>query len=470
MNAPFFYADVHCHPNLKTFGHSFAKKHTARSSMWHTVPASYYRKMVHRLTGITKFSQTDFTTMAHAGGRVAFMSLYPFEKGFFTHKRLWPPLAARLADWGIEIGYNRIRYLQQHTDYFADLQAEYRFVQESAGEKKVNGQAFRWQLTRNWADVAHTVAQQNTIAVVLTIEGAHVFNSGLQEYGVPVSEEAILANVAAVKQWEHVPLFIGLTHNFNNDLCGHARSLQRLGKLVNQEHNLGAGILPAGKKVIQALLDAGNSRPIYIDLKHMSLAARMQYYALLEEEYATRRIPLIASHASVTGRCLSGARSVIQGPDIFNTSDLNFFDEEIVRIAQSGGIIGLQMDLAVHTDVKKIKQYWQQIQPATAIQKSAQVIWKQLQHVAAVCDRNGLSGWDCCAVGSDFDGSIYPLPGVLTAAGLESLAKELVPLANGFLAGNYLQMPQNRRLIGEEIVSRFMYGNTIRFLQEFYPR
>lgn len=468
MSNRFCYADVHCHPNLKTFGHSFDKQRSSRNCMWQPVPPSLYRRMVQRYTGITKFSQTDFSTMAHAGARVALVSLYPFEKGFFTHKKIWPPLAAYLADWGIEIGYQRVRYLQRHTNYFTDLLAEYEFVQRSVREKTVHGTGRRWQLTGNWADVAGSLQQPNTIAVVLTIEGAHVFNSGLQEYGVPISEPEILANIAVVKKWAHVPLFIGLAHNFNNDLCGHARSLQRLGKLVDQQLNLDKGISTIGQKVIHALLDTGNGRPIYIDLKHMSLAARLEYYALLQQHYAGRCIPLVASHASVTGRQLDGEKKANGGADIFNESDLNFFDEEIVLIAQSGGLIGLQMDLAVHTDRQKIKQYWQQQPHATAIQKSAQIIWNQLQHVAATCDRMGLPGWDCCAVGSDFDGSIYPLPGVLTAAGLEPLAKALVPLADKFLKRRHLHLAVNQQVDAEEVIDRFMYGNTIRFLQAFY--
>ncbi|MBK6635209.1 MAG: hypothetical protein IPG38_13680 [Chitinophagaceae bacterium] len=131
-------------------------------------------------------------------------------------------------------------------------------------------------INRKLAGSGRVIAMENTIAVIITIEGAHVFNCGLGDFGVAPDEKEILGNIQKVKQWQYAPLFIGLAHNFNNDLCGHARSLQRLGKLVNQEKNIDAGIFKMGEKVIHALLDNNTGRSIFIDLKHMVLA-RQQY-------------------------------------------------------------------------------------------------------------------------------------------------------------------------------------------------
>jgi microsomal dipeptidase-like Zn-dependent dipeptidase len=464
----FRYADIHCHPNLKTFGHSFDKRKNSKADMWFHSPATLFAKQLHRFTGVTKFSQANFTLMARSDARIILLSLYPFEKGFFTSPGLPPKVAAMLADWGIEIGYQRIRHLQKHTDYFRDLQDEYQFVLNSEKKQLIGGVTQSWQLADNWEDVEEISRQENTIAVILTIEGAHVFNSGLGDFGVEPDEKNILSNISKVKGWEHPPLFIGLAHNFNNDLCGHARSLQRLGKLVDQTKNMESGLSELGIKVIHALLDNQNGRPIFIDLKHMSLLSRQQYMQLLEEAYPGRQVPLIVSHGSVTGLSFGGYRSNTGCLDIFNPESINFYDEEIIAIARSGGLFGLQMDMGIHTDLKKIKINMTGFAGETPIRRSARIIWNQLQHIAGMLDAHGLFCWGNTSVGSDFDGSINPFPGILTVEGFEPLSRELKVLAREFLCQQTLSLPANNQLSPEEIIDLFLYGNLHRFLKNNY--
>lgn len=464
----FRYADIHCHPNLKTFGHSFSRHNSPRADMWHEINPSWFTRKIHRLTGVSKFSQADFSSMAKGKAKIISLSLYPFEKGFFINPNVPPPLAAFLADWGIEIGYNRIRHLQKHTDYFTDLLKEYEFVINSRQEHIINGQAYRWQLAANWQEAENISAQENTIAVIISIEGAHVFNCGLADFGVKPDENEILNNIKKVKQWQYAPLFIGLAHNFNNDLCGHARSLQRLGKLVNQEKNIDAGLFNLGEKVVHALLDNSNGRSIYIDLKHMSLAARQQYLQLLKRDYSNRKIPLIVSHGAVTGLSLNGGRANTGCYDIFNAADINFYDEEIIAVAASGGLFALQMDICINADLKKLKAGLPVIPGETPLHRSARIIWNQLQHIAMVLDSNGMFAWGTTAIGSDFDGSINPFPGILTSESFEPLSKELLHLAGDFITQKKLSLPQNAQCSPEEIIDGFMYGNTVRFLQEYF--
>lgn len=464
----FRYADIHCHPNLKTFGHSFDKSSNPKQDMWHDIPASFLSKAIHRFTGICKFSQSNFRCMARGNARIISLSLYPFEKGFFINPNVHPSLAAFLADWGIEIGYRRIRYLQRHVDYFTDLVNEYHFVLNSCREQLINGETHCWQLAANWQEVENILLKPNAIAVIISIEGAHVFNCGLADFGFPVNIEQVLSNIAQVKKWQYAPLFIGLAHNFNNDLCGHARSLQRLGKLVNQEKNIDAGLFKSGEKVVHALLDNSNGRPVYIDLKHMSLKARQEYLLLLKRDYRNRKIPLIVSHGAVTGLTLAGEKHQNGCYDILNTGDINFYDEEIIAVAASGGLFALQMDICINADLQRLKQQLPYRKNEPSLSFSAKIIWNQLQHIAMTLDRNGLFAWGTTAIGSDFDGSINPLPGILTTESFEPLAKELIKLAHDFLAKKKLLLPANVLISAEEITERFMYGNMARFLKEFF--
>ena len=464
----FRYTDIHCHPNLKTFGHSFDKNPGTKSDMWQPDPPTLISKGIHQLTGITKFAQCDFTSMAQAGVRVISLSLYPFEKGFFINPNVTPKLAAFLADWGIEIGYRRVRHLQQHTDYFSDLESEYRFVLNSKTTRFINGKEWEFELVNRRDELEKAVLKENTIAVVISIEGAHVFNCGLSDFGVPPDESEILANIQKVKAWPFGPLFIGLAHNFNNDLCGHARSLQRLGNLVDQRKNLDTGINPIGMRVIHSLLDDRNGRPVYIDLKHMSISSRKEYFRLLKTDYPNRRIPLIASHGSVTGITFSGSRQVNGCYDIFNTGDINFFDEEVLAIAGSGGLLGIQMDIGNNADLTKLAKGLPRVPGESALKRSARIIWNQLQHIALLLDSKGLFAWDTACIGSDFDGSINPFPGILTVAGFEPLSFELLPLADDFLKSRSLTLPENQEITAEEIIDKFFYGNTMRFLRDFF--
>jgi microsomal dipeptidase-like Zn-dependent dipeptidase len=150
--------------------------------------------------------------------------------------------------------------------------------------------------------------------------------------------------------------------------------------------------------------------------------------------------------------------------NVFNESDLNFYDEEIVKLVERNGLFAFQMDLNIHADINKLKGFFKFKNPNEDLQKSALLIWNQLQHFAEVCDKKGLFAWGNTCLGTDFDGSIYPFPGVLTAEGLEPLSKELKKLADSFLKRNSLSIKENKEIKAEEIVERFFFTNTIQFL------
>lgn len=460
----FQYTDLHCHPNLKAFGHSFSNQYHPKSDIWYTKKQDFFTRKIYEKTGITKFSQTDLSTISRANGKVALVSLYPFEKGFFHNPYIWNGLAARLANWGIEIGYERIRYIQQHSSYFEDLQNEYLFFINSRKENRVDGILKSWKPLKDTEDLKRNLKTENEIGVIFTIEGAHVFNTGLEDYGSMLDKDEILSNVRKVKNWEFPPFFIGLAHNFNNDLCGHARSLQRLGNLVNQEKNLGIGLTYLGSDVVRELLSKSNGRRILIDLKHMSLKSRMDYYRLLEEEFPNESIPLIISHGALTGRSIQNNEVSSPYVNIFNDTELNFYDEEIIKLAQSGGLFAFQMDLNIHVDIRRVNGLFKFKNMNQNLEISAGLIWNQMQHFAEVCDRNGLFAWGNTCLGTDFDGSIYPFPGILTAEDLEPLSKELEKLADNFLKKGRLSVRENYAIQGKEIVERFFFTNTIQFL------
>lgn len=460
------FADLHCHPNLKTFGYSFLKKPNNKSHIWNYKPPTFFSKLLNVVIGITKFTQADFTSMSKGNVKIAFVSLYPFEKGFFINNYFGKKTTARLANFVTSIGYDRIRYIQENNNYYEDLTNEYIFLKNSCKEVKKNENIFKWNFCSSLEALEKSLNNKNAIAVILTIEGAHVFNSGLNKFGYKTKETEVLKNVINIKHWEHPPFFITLAHNFNNDLCGHARSLNQLGPLVNQFENINEGISNLGLKVIKALLENKNGKRILIDVKHMSVKSRFQYYKIIEQDYKFD-IPIIVSHGAVTGTNLKGNHLSFVDSSYLCPDDINFFDEELVFIAKTKGLFALQMDGNRLTNKSKLKKNILNFNSKLAHKKSAQIVWNQIQHIAEVLDSHHLYSWGTACLGSDFDGTINPLAGIWTSECFQNLANELLELASAYLKNkNPLQVPANKNILSKDIIESFVFNNALMFLKK----
>lgn len=447
------FADFHCHPTLKTYGHSFSDTGYGwrRRSIWFKQRNSFLRRQLCRFIGLTKFSQADFTSLKAGNVKIVTASLYPLEKGFFNKLCGSNPFTAWLANIITGIGYYRIRNIQKHVDYFNDLENEYRFLTESIAREHRDELFF--PENKNDFQMA-----DGKIAIVLAIEGAHIFNSGLTKYGRASNEGEILSNVYKVKNWKFPPQTITFAHNFINDFCGHAKSLDPLGPLVNQSDMLDHGFTELGLKVIDALLDQENGKPIYPDVKHMSLRSRKEYYDYLDSDYPDKNIPLIVSHGAVTGTSWDHPEASTDA--VFSNCDINFYDEEIIKIAKSRGIFAIQLDGRRLAQKKVLKRLYAVKNPALA---SAGIVWKHIRYIAVLLDENNLPSWDIACIGSDFDGTISPLPGIYAAEDLPQLSEYLLPMAEDFIATHHFKNDFNSTLTPYEVVEKFCYRNVYDF-------
>lgn len=466
MSKKFHFADLHCHPNLKTYGHSFDRNTSGRKqNVWNYEPPQFFTKLLNISLGVTRFSQSDFTSLSNGGAKIIFATLYPFEKGFFINSAGKGPFSAWLCDLVTGIGYQRVRNLQQHTDYYKDLENEYAFFCESQKSCEINEQNYNWRLISSRAELNKSLATENEIAVFLGIEGAHVFNSGLSEYGRPTSEEEILENVRKVKLWDHPPLYITFAHNFNNDLCGHAQSLDPIKHFVDQTNGMDTGFTDLGVKVLHELLSSENGRPIYIDIKHMSLESRKDYFNILKNSYSENMPPTIASHGAVNGLSMF-TKSKPADTGFFYHADINFYDEEIEHIGKSGGLFAIQFDSRRIATPALVKKNFRSLFRKNETSVASGLVWRQIQHVAGVLDRAGYFGWGTACIGSDYDGTIDPLPGIWTAEYFSGLHDNLLIRANDYLKNsNSLSLKENREITPEEIVSRFFLDNTASFVK-----
>jgi microsomal dipeptidase-like Zn-dependent dipeptidase len=430
------------------------------------------------LLGLTRFSQSNYRALAYGNVGLVVVSLYPHEKNFFDLKLLGTSEATDLlTDFVTCIGKERIDFIQSNQDYFFDLEQEYAFLK--AGENKIvklpEGN-FTYCIAKNQAHLEQLLdsneAENNNlfrVIIVVSIEGAHCFNTGLAH--VPTDEEAVLQNVVKVKNWPHKPFFITLAHHYYNELCGHAVSLPKLvSALAPQCFMKNTGFTELGKKVAKALLDNANGQRILIDIKHMSRMARKEYYQFLADEFPHETIPLIVSHGCVTGLGSEvGFRVIPESAGKFLEEDINFYDEEIERIGRSGGIFGIQLDEKRIGSPQEIDRAKGNITRRDVLYSWARLVWNQVQHIAEVLDEVGLFAWDIQCIGSDYDGIINPINGYWTSEELDDLDDYLLKHAHNYIRNpNRLQLPRNKNIHEEEIVSRVMRTNALGFMKRHF--
>ncbi len=476
------YIDLHCHPALKPFGKSFrdipagmnSSDRRRKKSLWYYDPPSPFDKLLNYLSGLTKFSQSNFTALSLGGVSTVCVSLYPLEKWFVRNKLNNELILDLASNFALGIGAKRVDHIQGMQDYFKDLMQQYMFYQQLDGKVfKIAGGRYRYKLVRNYQEIEKIRSEESsskiqTIAVIITIEGFHVLNTGL---GTVPNEQEVLDNLNAIKNLQFRPFFVTIAHHFWNHICGHAPSLTGIiTKYADQSEGIGTGFTSLGKKVLEQMLNNTDGNRILPDIKHMSPAARNEYYELLDSgDKLYKDIPIIISHGACNG--LKSFSNPVPGhPEtakVLNPAPINFYDEELIRLARSGGIMGLQLDERRLTNKATLKKTKHSIRRHKIMHYRSELLWNQLRHMATVLDSNGLFAWDCMAIGSDFDGIIDPLNGFWTAEELPFLADFLERHAHNYMISAKFKNPENR-IGADEIVQRLFSDNAKRVLSKYF--
>ena len=473
MQQPNFFVDIHCHPTFRPYTRSFKKaavnshRHTDRHSIWYYQRPGFFKRLINRVASITPFQQGSFSQFYKGNTRVVCAALYPMEQAF-VNNRLGSGLLAHLPNRLIAgLNRQRTRNLRslQNFDYFNALQHEFQWLVQ-LNEQRVktpDGSWARYKLVRSFEEIQQTLhaSEEPTIAVVLTIEGAHSFGTGLSRdshISPDLFKAQILEHVDTVKKWAYKPLFVTFAHFFDNELCGHASTIDGLARgILNQDMRLNEGFSQLGIQVLDRLMDNTDGNRILIDIKHMSRNARLQYYAWLESQYPNECIPIIASHGAVSG--------LPSDPTPFNNDDINFHDDEIIRIAQTRGLFGLQLDERRIASTAAIKAARTPANRRKRLHRFALLAWKQIQHVAQLLDNAGLPALDILCLGTDFDGQINPIKGYWTTEELEDLAFYLHRHAQDYLDDNHFQHSFNE-ISADEVIAKVMSQNAMRFFEK----
>ncbi len=392
-----FFIDLHCHPNYK----AFARAHTGKkneqpahpgsasqpASLWFYDPPTATDKLLNYFLSITKFRQSNLAAAHYANLRVMVIGLGSIEKFFFKNKLGSAIISDLLNDFVAGFRKPRIDAIQNMQDYWKDFLLEKDFMEQGHGRAvKFDGQYHTYKIATGFndlilhsqenedLDVGRTPSKPYITSIIYSSEGLHILNCGLEN---PCDPDTVLKNAKTLKKMEFRPWFVTFSHHFYNELAGHSRSLRKqVGKLTNQEEGLNTGFTPLGLKVLKILLDNKDGNRIFIDVKHLSPKARKEYYSIVENEY-NNEIPIIISHGVCNGMPTHGSfvsdnydlgktfindleYDIIGGTRIEKDhNEINFYDDELLRMVRSGGIMGLQLDerrIANDDALKKVKK------------------------------------------------------------------------------------------------------------------
>jgi microsomal dipeptidase-like Zn-dependent dipeptidase len=240
----------------------------------------------------------------------------------------------------------------------------------------VAGSGGRFTVIKTSADLSshldRRINDRQITAGILGIEGAHALDGDLAN--IDVLFDAGFRMMAP-------------THFFDNDIGGSAHGVEK------------GGLTEKGKEMIRRM----EAKHMIVDVAHASAQTIDDVLAI-----ATR--PVVVSHTGVKGTC---------------DNQRNLSDDQLKRIAQTGGVIGIG--------------YWE-----TAVcGKDATAIAKAIRYTA------NLIGVDHVGLGSDFDGAVTT---PFDTSGLVQITDALI--AEGFT---------------DEEIGKIMGRNTLRLLIQNLP-
>lgn len=497
------FGDIHCHPTLYSFNrmrNSPAESDPKRFNPW-TECRSDLNKMA-RGDRAGLYNQANFPRQLASGVKVAYASFTPIEKGFFigsadgrdvplndalkrwvdgttprvalqkilrgdTHGAISElvsvlrndgPLRQLVQKFVMDYPLQRVQFLCSSAyDYWTELQKEYQFLK--AGERRKNRVYFdtptgkqkgqgSYRIVRDLQDFEDSLQHDDEVALILTIEGGHVFSvrPDLEAHSL----QTCLERIQALKAWDEPIIFLTLAHHFYNGLCGHAHSLPSMADwIMDQARALNEGLDPErGLPVIRALLDLDKDlldrgqKRIGIDVRHMSAQSRKEYYDQVVRPYnearqadgdprqAYPKIPVIMSHCAFTG--VDSLQDLIRDQaretdtwrkDGFYAWNINLCAEDVRLVFESEGLIGINFDRRICGILSSDKL------PAD---RQAHAVIRQILAIVDVImlddripDDQKATIWDRVCLGTDYDGVIHPVASYPTVLNLPDFARDL---------------------------------------------
>ncbi len=491
------FADLHIHSTLKPFSFHIANPNDVRSSIWYQDKP----KPRERDNDIVRYTESDFTTLAQSGVKLAFVALYPLEQGWvksFSTNFIVDEIIHLYTGFPIE----RINLAQDESyNYFIELTKEFTFLKKEIKQSQkiiIDGKerSITAKMPCSKQEFEQFLSEEDTIIVIPTIEGANSLISGNATNIADFNLQETLKNIQIVKSWPTRPFFITLAHHFFNGICGHSKSIFYKNKLeeiverilLRQAEGIDSEITHKGKQVIMSLLEMGDnsdkSKRILIDIKHMNVRSRNAFYKIIlqhNEANPSDKIPLIASHSAYSGiktfEQLKAQEALdnkffTESEDYFNNAKINLCDEDIKIINFTEGLIGINLDERILSSKKVLdfaKSQFNYKQTEEMKTFWAEHITRQITTMVDIVlkdenVKNKNNVWNLFSIGSDFDGMINPIDAVITTYDYEELEKYLAIALNN----NAIFKHNNFEQSAEEIARKIMFENANNFLQKHF--
>ncbi len=547
------FSDLHTHNHMRAhfWMQENPKRFTKKKSFspWTVIAAN--RKAYKKGKMGASYSQADLVRSWNANVRLSFNSLYPLERQFVRGKKFkagkdkWYqflvshasshkyPLRDFIQTFYMRIPDEAVNYFQSDDyDYWESLNREMKFVYSESGNRIKKNKIFtpgairrlveserkrrrkypleneannaQYFIPKSKTELKKSLDSDDEITMVITIEGAHALGTDRE------SIDEISKRVQEIKKdWPMPVFFITFAHHFDNKLCGHAHSIPDTGKLLlDQTVGKNKRFYPEGFRIARELLglDANNKRDkslgyrILLDVKHMSAAARKDYYEKIVKPAMADGdvIPVIGSHCAYSGRpsldkhielqsserddsCeLCGDESKLSKagkkalansmtPGKFNSWNINLCDEDIEVIVKTGGLFGLSFDQRIlGLKSKDPKQ-----------RNGIQLIWENIEAIAkAAYEKTQLTDeekpqiWKCLTIGTDFEGLIDPPDKYPSVLQFRSVAEQLIEEIEKTRKAkkpkylSHLKNAQDTRALVED----FAFNNAVAFVRKHYPK
>ena len=221
MSDPFhFFVDLHCHPSMRIFHHHASQKNYWEQNANQDFNTGLSRWVQKMSPGVARVSQSSFDHCMRGRVRVVFDSLYPIERGFirfrplpefFLSSRVFETIVGTVSGISSEQFYRA----RESDDYFAELLEQYAQLQDNQGPSPCGQYAYK--IVSCFDELERWLGESaNHLAVIVTIEGAHVLGCGTpSDEGLtePALRERVLKRLKALKKWEHPPFFITMAHH-----------------------------------------------------------------------------------------------------------------------------------------------------------------------------------------------------------------------------------------------------------------
>ncbi len=333
--------DIHVHPSLKAY--------LFRRNLWrHWGSDGAFNPFA---------SRSDFKALSEGGVGVIWSSLYLPERQLF-HDCFWLRLAAFLL-------------IPVYRKLMSGGLFERLLEMMDAMEREIARRPDAVELARSAADVGR-IRAENKIAVVHTVEGAHILEGDPDKLDVLADRGVAMLTLTHFYPNGVAAQVDGIPHDmFVRQLCDF--------DVRSQE----PALTPFG----EAVLGRMKQLRMIVDVSHCTGAARRAVYAELGSD-----VPIVASHVGVTE---------------LNDDPYNLGDDDIEIIAQSGGAIGVIF-----------MTYWLD---AAHPKNGLDAIWRTAEHIQQVT-----GSWDNVTLGTDFDGLTDPPDDVSDASQLAAVTDMLL--------------------------------------------